>query len=280
MKRAIVVVTYNRQECLIQNLMLLRQQTVKPDVVYVINNASSDGTKEYLQQLAEQWEQLQVINLEENIGGAGGFYTGIQVAIEEGADCVWGMDDDAYPHPDAFEQLLKVAETDKYQNVYWSNCDEDKDFNNGVKEVPVWMFVGFLVTKKAVEAAGMPKKEYFIYHDDVEYAYRLRRKGFHIYKVEESRISHKDMVSDSFYKKQIGKWTLQYPKLSSWKNYYYIRNYIFRYDEDIKNKLKFVLVSIPWFFIKLCIVKLELLPSFLKGAFHGIFRITGIKERP
>lgn len=280
MKSAIVVVTYNREDCLKKNLELLGKQTIAPDVVYVINNASSDGTQKYLQKLERKWEILHAIHLEENIGGAGGFYTGIKTAIEDGIDCVWGMDDDAYPAPDAFENILRVAEEDRYQNVYWSNCDGDNDFKNNIKVVQDWMFVGFLVTKKVIEQVGLPEKDYFIYHDDVEYAYRIRRGGFQIFKVNNSKISHRDGVSDSFFEKKVGKWTLKYPRISSWKNYYYIRNYILRYDKDFKNKWKLLLISMPWFCVKLCIVRPVLLPTYFKGLLHGILKVKGIKERP
>lgn len=280
MKQAIVVVTYNRVECLKRNLEALQKQTVTPDVVYVVNNASSDGTKEYLHTLEEQWQQLCVVNLKENVGGAGGFYTGIKTALEDGADCIWGMDDDAYPAPDALEAILRIAKQDQFRNVYWSNCDEDEEFEGNRKETEVWMFVGFMVTKKAVELAGLPDKDYFIYHDDVEYAYRIRQNGFRIYKVKDSKINHRDAVSDAFFEKKIGDLVLKYPKMSSWKNYYYIRNYIFRYEKDLKSKWRLLLVSMPWFFVKLCIVKPALLPTYFKGLFHGIFKITGIKERP
>lgn len=275
-----MIVTYNRINCLQRNLQCVRNQTFILDKIYVIDNFSTDGTKEYLDLLTEEWTELEVLHLMENIGGAGGFYTGIRVAFENGADWVWGMDDDAYPERDALEIIVDFAEKDNYQNVYWSNCNNDVLFENSVKKVSEWMFVGFLLTKKAVELAGLPRSDFFIYHDDVEYAYRIQKAGLNIYKVRDSIVKHSGNVESVFYEKKIGNFVLKYPMLSEWKQYYYIRNYILRYENNLKMKIKTILFWMPWFFVKLCILQPKLLPSFCKGYFHGIFGITGIKERP
>ena len=67
----------------------------------VVNNGSTDGITEWL---AAQ-EGLTVIN-QTNVGGAGGFYTGIQYAYQAGADWIWCMDDEVFPRADCLEQLL------------------------------------------------------------------------------------------------------------------------------------------------------------------------------
>ena len=69
-----VVVTYNRMELLKRNIRCLQQNKPISSIV-IVNNGSTDGTTEWL---AAQ-EGLTVIN-QTNVGGAGGFYTGIQYA--------------------------------------------------------------------------------------------------------------------------------------------------------------------------------------------------------
>lgn len=280
MKSAVIIVTYNRLECLKKNLQCIKDQTYLPDKIYVIDNFSTDGTAEFLNNLLCERDELSVIHMSENIGGAGGFYTGIKRAFEDGADWVWGMDDDAYPFSHALENIVLFAEKDSFQNVYWSNCDNDLAFEDAGKIVTEWMFVGFFLTRNVYEKVGLPKKEYFIYHDDVEYAYRIRKAGFKIYKVKGSVISHNGNVETAFYQKKIGRHEIKYPILSDWKHYYYIRNYILRYKNDIKMKLKVILLWMPWFGIKICILNPKMLPKFLKGYIHGILGITGIKEKP
>ena len=86
-----VVVTYNRMELLKRNIRCLQQNKPISSIV-IVNNGSTDGTTEWL---AAQ-EGLTVIN-QTNVGGAGGFYTGIQYAYQAGADWIWCMDDDVFP---------------------------------------------------------------------------------------------------------------------------------------------------------------------------------------
>nr|MCR5545643.1 glycosyltransferase [Lachnospiraceae bacterium] len=77
-----VVVTYNRLELLKENIEALRHQSVPDLSILVVNNASTDGTKEYLDEVANN--QIGVLHLEENMGGAGGFYYGMKKAYKEG----------------------------------------------------------------------------------------------------------------------------------------------------------------------------------------------------
>ena len=102
MKISAVVVTYNRLSLLKRTISSLLSQTYSLQQVYVVNNGSTDGTKEWL----DRQQHLTVVH-QENVGGSGGFYTGIQKAYEDGADWIWCMDDDVFPRPTCLEQLLK-----------------------------------------------------------------------------------------------------------------------------------------------------------------------------
>jgi rhamnopyranosyl-N-acetylglucosaminyl-diphospho-decaprenol beta-1,3/1,4-galactofuranosyltransferase len=125
-----VVVTYNRKNLLIECLEALRKQTRPIQGIYLIDNASTDGTPELLlekgyiselppQDLKEPWEKefiiqnltngkevkLHYVRMHESTGGAGGFYEGVKRGYERGYDWLWLMDDDAEPKEDALENL-------------------------------------------------------------------------------------------------------------------------------------------------------------------------------
>jgi len=125
-----VVVTYNRKNLLLECLEALRKQTRPIQGIYLIDNASTDGTPELLlekgyitklppQNIEEPWEKefiiqnladeeeikLYYVRMHENTGGAGGFYEGVKRAYEKGYDWLWLMDDDAEPKEDALEKL-------------------------------------------------------------------------------------------------------------------------------------------------------------------------------
>ena len=102
MKIIAVVVTYNRLELLKRSMDCLRQN--KPlSAIIVVNNGSTDGTREWL----DKQDDLTVIH-QSNVGGSGGFYTGIEAAYAQNADWIWCMDDDVFPRADCLENYWKV----------------------------------------------------------------------------------------------------------------------------------------------------------------------------
>ena len=127
-----VVVTFNRKKLLLECLHSLKNQTYPPDAIFVIDNASTDGTPEalleegYITKLPKltnnkPWEtvnnlkvsisgkqiKLYYVRLPINNGCSGGFYEGIKRAYEKGYDWIWLMDDDAEPKRDALEKMMK-----------------------------------------------------------------------------------------------------------------------------------------------------------------------------
>lgn len=125
-----VVVTYNRKNLLLECLEALRKQTRPIQAIYLIDNASTDGTPELLlekgyirklppKNLTEPREKefefkqltdgqpikLCYVRMQENTGGSGGFYEGVKRAYERGYEWLWLMDDDAEPKEDAMERL-------------------------------------------------------------------------------------------------------------------------------------------------------------------------------
>ena len=72
-KYAIVIVTYNRRQLLEECVEKAYRQTTPAQSIIIINNASTDGTRAYLKELAAESTIYDIINLSQNIGGAGGF---------------------------------------------------------------------------------------------------------------------------------------------------------------------------------------------------------------
>lgn len=108
-----VVVTYNRIDLLKECLQALREQKVDRNTqldILLVDNASTDGTKEWIDGIVSagdaEGRRIYATHLAENTGGAGGFYTGMKWAYEQGADAIWIMDDDTIPQADALQKLL------------------------------------------------------------------------------------------------------------------------------------------------------------------------------
>ncbi len=104
MRVVAVVVTFNRLP-LLQGLVARLREVAEVDEVLVIDNASSDGTGEWLASAGVTHRTLT-----ENRGGAGGFHDGLEWAMERGADLAWLMDDDGLPDPDCLSMLLGLRD--------------------------------------------------------------------------------------------------------------------------------------------------------------------------
>ncbi|MEJ5300927.1 MAG: glycosyltransferase [Thermodesulforhabdaceae bacterium] len=193
-----VVPTYNRKELLTNCLKSILNGTVSPKTIIVVDNASTDGTKEHIESLfSQEIEQGRIVyvRLEENMGGAGGFAAGLKKGMEMDVDYFWLMDDDSEPTEDALLELIKRADpetclvplitTDRNKGeLFPLGIRINNEFRifhqlitdiptNCVLEAPAAPFIGILIPKKVVKTIGFPRTDYFIWCDDIEYFYRI-----------------------------------------------------------------------------------------------------------
>lgn len=125
-----VIVTFNRCRNLKVLLGQLINQNYELDSLLIFDNASSDNTVEYLQNIGiapkheviskklykGMYNGITTYFLENsfNSGGAGGFHDAIKIASDiEGIDYVWVMDDDVFPDENCLHNLLAEIEKDK-----------------------------------------------------------------------------------------------------------------------------------------------------------------------
>src|SRR5215210_913570 len=106
-----LVLTMNRKRLLLECLEGLRGMTVPVARTVIVDNASSDGTQEVLRERGLLDDPATAyVRLERNLGSAGGYAKGVEVARDQPTDWIWIMDDDAEPRPDALERLLAAPE--------------------------------------------------------------------------------------------------------------------------------------------------------------------------
>ena len=210
-----MVVTYNRRELLRECLEALLNQSRPLDEVLVVDNVSTDGTREMLRQ---EFSGVQVLELPENVGGAGGFHAGMKQAYEWGYEWLWLMDDDSIPQPAALEKLLlsrnALEDLDAEpvllaSKVVWEDGDLHpmnlpapyiekrglftRALENGYMLIRTASFVSVLLNREAVSNYGLPYKDYFIWGDDLEYTGRVLREDNGYY-VPGSVVLHKTKV--------------------------------------------------------------------------------------
>jgi rhamnopyranosyl-N-acetylglucosaminyl-diphospho-decaprenol beta-1,3/1,4-galactofuranosyltransferase len=205
-----VVVTYNRLGML-QALVETLLGVPGLDEVLVVDNASTDGTGEWLAGCGDT--RLLSRTLDHNSGGAGGFHVGLGWAVERGADLVWLMDDDGLPQPGCLAALLeREGELDFWGPVVVDRNDPERlvfpiRLPGGTRVVHampdvrraavdgmirgiVIPFNGVLVTRELVARIGLPRSEFFIWGDDHEYRLRAERSGARIATVVAAVVRH------------------------------------------------------------------------------------------
>lgn len=253
-----VVVTYNRYELLKECLDALLNQTHPTDIL-IIDNNSTDGTNTRIHEddyLA--YPTLTYKRLEQNIGGAGGFYEGMKQAHMQNYDFVWLMDDDAEPAIDALKILIDSIKTHPnfaaYAPATYIGTRDDNtlstyghrgmfDYVNTLPtfqqklnpsiyampfaQIDMASFVGVLIPKGSIDAIGLPRKDFFIHHDDTEYSLRLATLG-KILLCNDGKIYHKEKRQEEKVLRQFlgsSKNRIRFEML--WLKYFGLRNSIY-----------------------------------------------------
>ena len=210
-KVAVIVVTYNRKELLKECIEALINQDYPNCDVIIVDNASTDGTKEYIEDyIADQ--RIIYRNTGANLGGAGGFNYGMKAAYEIGCDYMWLMDDDCIVQADSLTKLLAADESIgeygflsskalwKDETICKMNIQKSSiknkvtDWETDRQQIIMATFVSFFVKTQIVEEVGLPIKDFFIWADDIEYSRRISRK-YRCYLITSSVVHHKSKTN-------------------------------------------------------------------------------------
>ncbi len=215
-----VVVTYNRKDLLLECLKAIFYQSYPVSSVTLIDNHSTDGTKDSLEAAGILSNPIMnYLYMDSNLGGSGGFYEGMKIARERGADYVWIMDDDTIPGRDCLKKLvgkLEVLKTGGIDNVSFlasavygeagevmnvptvSNRKSPNGYQDWYRFLDDKMisiskatFVSLLISRGAMQRCGLPCKDYFIWGDDSEYTTRITKYYGPAYLVGDSIAIHK-----------------------------------------------------------------------------------------
>lgn len=208
MKVIAVVVTYNRKELLKECVDALLSQDYENCFVLIVDNASTDGTPEFIREERKN-PRVYYRNTGSNLGGAGGFNYGIREAYKIGCDFIWVMDDDCIVHKDTLTALINADHQLKGRygflssKVLWKDgslCQMNIQKKTLVKKltdpdlnwqrVVLATFVSLFLKASVVKEIGLPYKEFVIWTDDWEYTRRISR-SYPCYYISKSVVTHK-----------------------------------------------------------------------------------------
>ena len=184
-----------------------------------------------------------------NIGGSGGFFTGLKYAFQTDCDWYWIADDDAFLDFDAFNQLKLFSRRNRH---LYLNCvaltgsviinHEGIEYDTGHRrtiktflgfpiqksidaveyekeyfQIGLFTFVGSMIRAQVAKKVGLPHGDFFIYYDDIEYSYRFGKEG-PMYCIPSCRVYH----NTGSHEEEYG---------TNWRSFYQSRNMMLFYKE-------------------------------------------------
>lgn len=179
----------------------------------VVDNASTDDSVE---RLREAYPSLEILQSGANLGFGGGCNVGIRLALERGAEYVWLVNSDATVDHEALTALVEVADRDAQLGAVGSVLYEADDPSRvqlwGGGRVNLWLgrsthclapgridFVSgasMLLRTAALRDVGLFDAErFFMYWEDTDLAFRLRRAGWGLAVAEHSKVWHRQSAS-------------------------------------------------------------------------------------
>ena len=169
----------------------------------------------------------------ENLGGAGGFHLALKQFEDLSTDWVLIIDDDAIIRPDFIKEMKIAIEAHKDQYKadagvvfeggipntlhrkrivscdVWGKPVSLEEYKKDTFVFDVASFCGLLIHSSVIQVIGLPRKEYFIWHDDTEYSLRINKLS-RMLNVNTAGLDHKRKPGAS--------------DIHDWKNFYGFRN--------------------------------------------------------
>jgi hypothetical protein len=215
----ISVLNWNNSLGTIQCIRALRQSTYTHYEIFVVDNASIDHSVE---QIREQFPDLRIICASENLGYAGGNQLALEAALENGSfDLFWILNNDALAHPDTLSELVEAYR--KHGDAIYGGIPvrevngepylHMRVWDNGrfrmLRHIPVRAYFQtmnprpvealsgshLLVPLAVVRQYGFMDTSFFLYSEDTDYCFRLRKQGVACIEVPSSMAIHFDGAS-------------------------------------------------------------------------------------
>lgn len=216
-KVVIIVCNYNKETDVKQCVKSILESSYQDKDIIVIDNASEDNSVECLKK--EFGQKIDIICNKENKGGAGGFNTGIKVALKKNYKYIMLADNDIIMHKNNIEELYYFLENNKsiglvgskiyqkerpeyimafgskldYQKYSFYDCYRDKQDNDDIPKVNYCDYVpacSLMVRTEIVKKVGLLPEDNFIYWDDIEWAKKISMEGHQVAALGSAKVWH------------------------------------------------------------------------------------------
>jgi GT2 family glycosyltransferase len=214
---AIVIVNWNKKDYLLNLLNSLKNLDYADFETIVVDNASSDGSSEAIR---IQFPDIHTIVNPENLGGTGGFNTGMRYALHKGGyKYIWLLDNDVQVENDALSELIKAMENDEAIGIAgsrivdierrditveagaflaWNTINVEPlfrnkkglDVQNQIEDVDYVAICSALIKISAVDNVGLMDERFFFFWDDMDWGLQFKKNGYRVVAVLNSIVYH------------------------------------------------------------------------------------------
>lgn len=205
----VVTVTYNSASFLDAFFQSCEDQTLAQYRVYAIDNKSSDASAVALQEQAVRDPRFVPVINDVNTGVAAGNNRGIEMALREGCEWVLLLNNDTAFPPGMFRQLADACRgkgwrvavpkiyydtpadhlwyagggfdpRKGYAGYHAGKLEKDLGQYDGIKAVDYSPTCAMLVHRSVFYEVGLMDESYFVYFDDTDFCWRLKKHGIAI----------------------------------------------------------------------------------------------------
>lgn len=214
---SVIIVNYNGQHLLGKLCESLARQTFLADEIILVDNASIDGSVDYVRQ---HFPRVTVIPLPTNTGFAGGNNAGFAKAQGE---YIALLNSDTIVDERWLVELVQAIDVDEsigaavpkiyLASAYPRIAQAGAEFNNlgniwgrgfyqvdegqfdTVMEVPALTGCSAIVRRQALQGEPLFDQRFFMYHEELDLTFRLRSRGYSIVYVPTSIVHHELLQS-------------------------------------------------------------------------------------
>ncbi|MHB1319468.1 MAG: glycosyltransferase family 2 protein [Anaerolineae bacterium] len=216
-----IVLNWNNASDTLACLASLAQQDA-PHNVLVVDNGSTDDS---VARIAAAFPAVEILQMGENLGYAGGNNAGIRKALEDGAECIVLLNNDTVADPAMLTGLVEVMRTDSAigavspkilyyddpgriwcagASIDWRTgstrrlCADEVDADRLDTE-PVDVDFGsgcaLMLRREALESVGLLDEDFFLYYEETDWCVRAAVQGWRVVCVPGARVFHKVSAS-------------------------------------------------------------------------------------
>jgi GT2 family glycosyltransferase len=197
---SIIIVSHNRKKDVLECLDSVRLLDYSNSETIVVDNGSTDGTVDTLK---KEEGNIKLVETGQDLGPAAAINIGIK---NSNGEFFLLLNDDVIVKEDAVTELVRVMESDSRIGVAGSLIyfyDEPNKLwiyptkflvekrNRSYLDVITVIGCGIMVKKAVIDEIGFFDTDYFLYHEEVDFCLRARRRGFRVVCALQSSVYHK-----------------------------------------------------------------------------------------